>query len=526
MRNTLRCVLLVGLMSHTQLVSAQVYPWNFCSWNSGPIPVRYNAGTAAAAGFDPNKFLGDLIDAMGTWNAEAMANYDLVYDGTTSATGHTANRINVINSNNGGCMTGNLAANASVALSGNCAPLGGKIEMHMVNACNPSQPRQWFVGWAPLPTHTQGITGATSYEAVMTHELGHMFGLNDVPLGTAGPGIMNGAPVTNALTAWLHLYPIDRNSIVALGGATARRPRTSTSVTGTQAWSIPTFIVPAGVASTSPSLDGNRPSSGTYPLSAITSTVGNGADYAVGNTGWADRPNPTATTAMPLGVANSTFGETMVVWGSDCNVDVNGCDVAWAWTNNDGTSWTTGTYTTADTFTKPFVEYDSFRDRFVLAYIGMGEQRLYLTSAPAASAPGWDPTPMPGYSPMRHLGGLIFDGSTGLMVASSGWGGDKGRILQFNITHNGSDYVMSGANYLTNTDSRTRRPFGIARDGSHVVVVWRDTGAGRDMFGCAKTGLSASIRCATPTHQVSAIVNGVDLAFNPSTNRFVAGFSQ
>ncbi|MFK8000117.1 MAG: hypothetical protein AB8H86_11000 [Polyangiales bacterium] len=115
----------------------------------------------------------------------------------------------------------------------------------------------------------------------------------------------------------------------------------------------------------------------------------------------------------------------------------------------------------------------------------------------------------------------------GLLVAASGYEGDKGRLVQWNLLYNGTNYYLANANYLTNTHERTRRPFGIAYDdgADTVMVVWRNASSNRSMSHCTKTSFGASTRCGAPATAVSQVVNGVNLAYDPPNNVFTAAFS-
>lgn len=310
---------------------------------------------------------------------------------------------------------------------------------------------------------------------------------------------------------------------------------TSFSVSGAS-WSGTAPILLAASSSFPPSLGGGYNHNNSTPLRASSVTASGDVEVFSGTHGasifsWDLRPQPSPIDAYKwTSIAHSTFGETLVVWPTGCTVDVNACNVAWAWTDNDGSTWSTGTLTSADTPGKVYVEYDRFRDRFVMAYIDAADSRIVLRSALAAAAPSWSTESLTFAVPYRHLGGMVFDNSgNALLVASSGYGPNKGRIVQFDIGGSGATYSLSNPNYITFTGTLavTRRPFGIAYDAGpdNVMIVWRNTGSTRSMGVCTHSGLSASTPCSAPTFPISDIVNGVDLAYDPPNNRFVAGFS-
>jgi len=208
------------------------------------------------------------------------------------------------------------------------------------------------------------------------------------------------------------------------------------------------------------------------------------------------------------------------------------CRIAWAWTNNSGNSWTTGTITpTNGTFAKPEVIYDTSRDRFVLLYINGQDYRIWGAWSPAIG-PSWTAPVVlsqPGER-FRYMGGAVMDATgTGLVVASTGnpyFGTRPGRLVQMALT--GSYSV--GWQYWVFDDFYahiTRRHFGIARRASNgrVLLAFRATSSVRAMVVSTKTSISPSVEFPAPTEEIAWMINGVDVAFNGSAAAFTAGLS-
>ncbi len=499
------------------LTHAQTNP-ALCNWTTSDIDVYFNEGTIAANGFSPSGFREATIDAMATWNEEGQADYDLLFAGITTSN-RKSNAIVIRNEDIGGCGD-NSAARAFYPLGGSCGAWRPYVIAFMKDSCAPHPTRQWVEHY-PNPWHSAGIAGQTGYEGAMTHELGHMLGF-DHPVGVDSVMCCPGTPAT-----FLRLFPIDIASTRAVFGNTGRRPHTAWSSTGSS-WSAPS-ILSTSASSSPPALDGNLPS-GSGPLrAAFWDPLWRNVAVREGTHAlWSSMSSASVPFDVDAGasIANSDFGETMVVWLDDCD-GTFACDVEWAWTN--GSSWTRGTLET-NTHTKAYVEYDRYEDRFVLASISELDARIRLTSANAITAPGWAPWTSTIAIPYRHLGGMVFDGAgNGLLVASVHYGGVKGYIAQFNIGSSGSTYTLSGGQWATLTPSSadTRRPFGIAYDSStgRVMAAWRDVSSPRHLAVATKFGLSTSVKFSSPTFPISQIVNGANVAYDHVNNRFTAGFS-
>lgn len=402
---------------------------------------------------------------------------------------------------------------------------GGIVVIPLQDACNPPTKRLWKIGWPGIGYDAFGLFAPVGYEFVATHELGHMLGLPDT--GT-GPGVMVPAGYH---TTYLFLHALDRDSIQVQGGTTLRRAHTSLSASGTS-WTAPSQLSPL-TTSFPPGMDGTRTTSpGVVTASniAFSDTANIRAGISGSWTTW-----PAASAAYDLykwaSVANTPGGQTLVVWPDDCTQGYESCDIDWAWTNNAGVSWTRGTYTSADTFSKVYVEYDEARNRFVMAYLETAASRVHVRSAIATAAPVWVGSTTLGTNAYRHLGGMVFDASgNGLLVASSNAAATKGHLAQVNIGWTGSTYSLVSTGWLTSPSALavTRRPFGVARNPANgrIVVVWQDSGLTRSMGTCNKTGTSTGVMCSAPIFPISNIVNGVDLAFDRVGTQFVAGFTQ
>jgi len=131
-----------------------------------------------------------LFDVIATWNEEAMGRYEMQYVGDTTATSESPNTITVVNVNrNSTCGIDEAARAGGSTGGGPCQVRGTLVRMFMQSSCVPYAPRQWYAGWAGQPAHPFGVTGRTSYETILTHEIGHALGLQDGPAGSA-PGVM------------------------------------------------------------------------------------------------------------------------------------------------------------------------------------------------------------------------------------------------------------------------------------------------------------------------------------------------
>jgi len=493
-----------------------------CSWADKSIEVYFNPADITSSGFNVDYLRGEMIDALAMLNEEGQGQYDLIYSGDTTAEQITGSVV--VNNDAVWFCSDNVIGKAfGLAPSGTCDSSQPLVRIILEDSCNPGTPRDLRTGWPGSTFGQLGIAGAQGYENVIGHELAHMIGIPD-------EGAPQGLGCCNfSHTSWRMTYPIDVVSIQAMAGLTNRRPYTSDSATGT-AWGTP-LLMSTGRTSSPPHLDGNLPSS----MGPLRSTYWRPnlqmASVHEGTHGsWSTLPNASSPTAVNTGsaLANSDYGETMVVWPGNCN-NLNACDIEWAWTNNT-TTWTRGTLVDADTHSKAYVEYDLAADRFVLAYIDSSDARITTRSAPAVWAPGWTSETATVAAPYRHLGGMAFNSSgAGLLVASVDISWAKGYLAQFRMVRSGSVYTLTGAAWLTSpaVAARTRRPFGISYDdgSNRTIVVWRDVGSPRPMAVSTKTGLGTANYFSSPTFPITGIVNGVTVAYDDAADEFVAGFT-
>lgn len=531
MKQLLACATLTAVLgSWASTTAAQTYSPLGCAWNGPNVDVYFNPGTIAANGFSVSEFRGEMLDAMALWNAQHQADYDFVYIADTSSQKKTG-AVVVNHQDIWSCMDNNSAKAFFAGAGPPCETSKPHVRVILQDSCNPGVTRNWTTGWPPNPLQTLGLTGWVGYEFALVHELGHMLSLPDAfppPPPALPAGVMC---CVGSHGSFLHLAPIDIESVRSLAGNTTRRPHTIWSTTGAT-WSSPTLLSSTPTASP-PDLDGNLPG-GFGPIRAAfwdplfrSTQMREGTDSS-----WTTMPSasPAFDVDATAAIANSQFAETMVVWLDDCDGNTL-CDIEWAWTNNNGTNWTRGTIADADTHSKAYVEYDGHRDRFVIAAISHLDARIRMVSAPAVSAPGWGTWSDTVALPYRHLGGMVFDNTgNGLLVASADFVGVNGLIAQFNISSTSSGvYSLNNGQWAAATASQanTRLPFGIARDAGsgRIMMVWRDGGSPRPLATAVKFGVSTSVKFSAPSFPVLNIVNGASVAFDNANNRFVAGFS-
>jgi len=498
-----------------------------CQWTDKTIAVHFNPGSIVSSGLSIDRLRGELVDAMATWNEEGQGQYDLYYGGDTPLTSATPGIV-VVNHPATWACSDNVSTKSFFAGSGSCDTAGNLLFMVMQDSCNPGTARKWRTGWPGATYDFAGLAGFASYEGVATFGLGQMLGL---PSAT-GTGVM--APVTWHTGAW-HLFPIDTDSIRTQSGSTLRRAVTSTS-SNFLAWSA-TSPISSLRTTFPPGLDGSLSTApGLTSASYVSFTdvidVKRGAHGSW--SAWSPA-SPPFDVHQWASIANSGFGETLVVWPDDCTQGVSGCDIDWAWTDNSGATWTRGTLTDANTFSKAFVEYDASRARFVLAYLDSATSRIHLRSAHAPSAPVWSSVVTLGTDRYRYLGGMVFDpanGGPGLLIAASNAEATKGHIRQLGIKRSGTGYALDGMGWLQPQSAwaHTRRPFGIAHDvvSNRTLFAWRDGGTPRNLHVCWKTGIDPSTTCCQNCFAVASpdIMNGVDAAYDRTTAQFVVGFTQ
>lgn len=497
------------------------YTVSTCTWTNRSIPVLFNAGTAAANGFFPERFRDELINAMAMWNEESQSGLDFLYAGDTTQSQVTGNVV-VRHQDTWACVD-NTSAKAFWPGSGNCAAGAPEIVMIMQDSCNPGTQRQWRTGWPGSTFQAWGLGGAMGYEHVAGHELGHMLGFPD-----AGPypAVMC---CNNRHTSFRMLYPIDINTARRWYGTPARFVATATTTDGL---SLSGVSMPICKRTTLPPSLTSFPSS-TQPLRmSLSESSTRFAQMQQGtHATWTTHPSEgdAADAHKWTSVSSSTYGETLVVWPINCDNNV-GCDIRWAWTNNNGSSWTRGTLTDADTYGRPAVAYDVYADRFVLAFIDVAESRVITRSAPAISAPAWSANNPTGALPYRYMGGMVFDSAgNGLLLAASDDAAAKNRIAQFQLVRSGSTYNTGVSSWaLANAGAaNTRRHFDVSRNPvtGLILLAWRDGGNPRPLATATKTSMSAADPFMGPNFPLSSISNGVDLAFDEMNSRFVVGFT-
>jgi hypothetical protein len=506
-----------------------------CTWTaSSPtvsrVAVYFNPGTLAANGFAVDRFRAALLDAMAVWNEESRSQIDLYYAGDTTMTSGIANAI-VINHQNVWTCADNALAKAFYAGAGSCrTPAAGPI-VHVIlqDSCTATT-RPWKTTWPGA-----GGSGGYYYESVLTHELGHMLSMPDVVSTT---GTMNGVYTEHAST--LHLYPIDQASALITGdGLTHRRPRTAASTDAGVTFGAQSLI--SGLFSaTSPSLAsandlGLRASIWEMGLSSTAVRRGTHGSW----TTITSPPNGGFGSASEwVSVSHASGGQTVLAWPTNCNNTAH-CQIAWAFTANNGTSWTTGTLTSAGTYARVELAYDPFRDRFVMAYLDGDTSRIFMSST-AATAVAWTTPNVASQAStaitetFRYMGGLVFDsGGAGLLAAGTNSSytsnPEPGQIVQMNTSVTGTTYTLGWAFWASSANPTwyiTRRHFGLARNPAGTIVMgWRGPSGPRSFSTASKATLTASGGFGSISEPILDAVNSVDLAWSPISNAFIGGLS-
>lgn len=513
--------LMIAISWDTPSAAAQYGPHG-CTWGNLTANVWSNPGTIAANGFSVDQFRLELQAAISTWNEESQTPGPIQYAGDTSSTVPIPGAILVTHQNTWAC-TNNTSAKAFWSGHGSCAtdPPAPNFIMIMQDSCNPGTPRMWRAGWPGPSVHDPwGLAGTMPYEGVATHELGHTLGMFDFA-GSAG--VMN---PSGAHTAHLHLYPNDVQQLRGVEGTTFLRPHTIDSANGSSWTSSPLAATPSSmVSSLVPAIGGQMPGANAMRISMGEAWL----RYAPVRTGapgaWSSHAAASAVLDVDswVSVATSDFGELLVVWVDDCT-GTNSCNIDWAWTNNSGSSWSTGTLSDTNTYARPSVAYDRGRDRFVLAYIDDINSQVITRSSPAISSPVWSSAFGTSMAPYRYLGGMIFNASgTGMIFAAANTATTRGRIAQFTMGGSGSTYSIVNGTWLTSQSNRTNRSFGVAysRAQNRIVVIWKEWPF--QVWRTTRTGIGSLAAFPAPTAFASHFVSsGVDAAVNLQTDRFVA----
>jgi hypothetical protein len=127
------------------------------------------------------------------------------------------------------------------------------------------------------------------------------------------------------------------------------------------------------------------------------------------------------------------------------------------------------------------------------------------------------------------MGGLVFDDSGAGLLTAGYFMTTPSVLVQMSTSFSGGDYYLGSlnmANGSTPYNYTTRRHFGMARSSSGTIALaWRGTSGARSMVTAVKTSISSGAAFGTPADRISYIVNGVDIAYAPTTNTFLAGLS-
>ncbi len=534
------CMATVALINCPAICHAQSHPCSGLPWRPpgalNVVPIYWNPGTLAANGFNVNAFRNSFLNAVALWNEESHANLQLLYMGDTSSTNPIAGAIVVKNINQLACGSGLLGLTqwpGGYSYLRDASPL---VSMVLQDSCSGAV-RPWVPGQVP--------GNFFSYEAVLAHELGHaVFDLPDRYAGACAPVLQDTIMFSyGRATAALHLYPVDVNTARARNGNLGfGRPYASDTADLGVTFSGRTTLLAGSTidARMTPAIASRFPSS---DLVAVVADQFVGRPFSGVPGSWTAQPvtiNPTGFYSQPA-VAFSEFGETLATWNTSCTA-ASDCSVSWAWSNNNGASWTTGAVLAsnpfgAGTYTRTAVAYDRFRDRFVMAFIEGNSRQPSMISSPAAS-PSWtSPGAVANFTPpnpmLRSMGGMVFDGSGGgLLVAVSDETATYGQIFQYPIISNpaGGYFVdpaqtVAGPGYATWFTAR--RSIGLARRPSdgRIFMAWRSMFDGDVIATAHKTSISASATFSVRRTSPFTSESGVDTAFVFGSARFAISFA-
>jgi hypothetical protein len=289
------------------------------------VPVYFNPGTLAANGFNVDSFRQSLIDAISLWNEESQSNLNLGYAGDTTATDNIPGAVVVINQDSWFCSDNALAKSWYVNPPAYQTTNGNVTRVFLRDSCTFAL-RQWVPG-GPTPG-----TSEISYEAVLTHELGHaVFAMPDRYSGACWPDVPNSIMFSYGRpAATRHLYPIDINSARALNGTASGRSHSVESA-NLYSWGSVAWINPSTNTSFTPVVAERGSFGGNVHMLDSRADSLSGVFRQGDQGGWTTNNPPSNTTPQyhPASVAFSTFGEVIGVWPTSCT-EAFDCQLGWA----------------------------------------------------------------------------------------------------------------------------------------------------------------------------------------------------
>ena len=494
----------------------------------------FNEGVLVTRGFSVGPYRDRLRQAIQIWNEESTSVVRLYYAGDTTATSMTGavvvNHVDYYDcSGYGVCGFGENIGGSEPA----CDNRQIHINIHIWNTC--------LSGNYPVRPYLPG-SGQDSYEGCLAHELGHAaYNLGHPPAGTNDSIMVS--PIGSQMLPWLLLYDKDQDCIVSEEGTTTYDQATIRTTNSGTSWSSNSVPSSSLLSTFGPAV---AQGTGTSPLRLAGHNaiwrylwIGDGS-HAGTWTQWTSPSNGgIANVESWIDVAHSSpWGETVAVWLDDCTATF--CPIRWAWTDNSGSSWLTGTFD-GGTRMRPMVAYDPGGDRFVVAVLGT-DHKIYTRHVPAVSGSGWSnwvgTNPGPKF---RYTGGLVFANSgtpgSGLLAAAVDRSSDdSGVIMQMQITRNGAGDYIPGSPYYARDSApwsyRTARHFDMTRRNGtgtqQVMMVWRDHAEdcfrGRGlMYSATKSSLSSLDDFSTRVSSGHCVYNSVSVAAEASAGIFTAG---
>ncbi|MBX3270739.1 MAG: hypothetical protein KF729_10780 [Sandaracinaceae bacterium] len=477
-----------------------------------------------------------LLNALAILNEESGAHVDLYYAGDAGDVPFIPNALTVRFQDIRECCPTQPCPDGVVnnnplgqASSWNCGSEGSGVAIFLKN-CDGTV-RDWRTSFSP------GL--GIMFEGVLVHEIVHaVWGILHTDAG--GSSVMIPAYVQDTHNAFRHLFTIDANTIELRSGLSSRVASYTTSTTGVS-WSAPQLVTshyPERFTTVGPAiarratLPGQSsgevlvawPNMDVRAWRARFGVPGSGGAF----TPPASYPSNAAGRRLPVAVSYSAYGEVAVAAVGPCGAGSVHCPIHTAWSSNLGGSWVQSSIEAGfGTITRPVLEYDGYRDRFVLFFIRASDGYLYSTWRAAAPG-GWWQSPVLASSHRRYrfLGGAVFhpSGAPNLLTAAQ----DDPDIatmhrmvqLAVNVTGGGSTYTLGSPGNLGSAfqNYRTRRPFGMAYDAGtdRTRIVWRGNNASRALFSTDRVGTGTGF-FGSPVELMPNAVNSVDLTRTSSS---------
>ena len=499
-------VLGVGVPSEAPAVGRQ------CRWNVSEVPVYVNLSSFASRGYTTNEVIGAVSNAMQAWNVEGQSNFRFYYGGDSSLTSAASGTVLIV------ADTGPVFCWLAQATFS--SPVCGQSTITVFDKTNDGCLSQPLTYQPDAPdTLTWSLTN------ILVHELGHSTGFTDDPGNPLTVMQGAGAPLNPAS---LHLYNADisllQNGDPAFG--ITGYLRRNNPILGMESTDGVTWTnLPGG------SLGGTayRPAiaaSATHKVLAFVDTTPsaiNGIATRRFSAGVWSAATPVGSGAV-TGVALA-YGGGRYVLAFTSPADTRDVKVR---TSLDGLAWSAEISVGggAGTQSAPGIAYNAGQGRFNLFWTDINDDRLrYATSTDGAI---W--TAPSGLGTGREL--FALDGAAAACIGGAcllvwpSWNTYGGLGMPLcTMKYIAAGAALSFESMNCQTVDSARSPGLAVNPATGRFVVVR---AGRD----ANNSLSASYKTLQTTSGWSAPVGmpwqnaaGVDVTFNPATNKFETYFA-